>query len=242
MSLDKLYTIEVNDAVGRDTECPFCELEAMLERQALEFTLGSSYMESDVREQTAEQGFCRDHMMKMYRFGNALGNAWILKSRMEVLRKEYQTVGTDAKKGGLTGMLQKMRGKSSSSTGITYQEDTCFVCARIRKNKIQMMESFLYLLVNDKEFPELISHSKGFCLRHFPELLDVAERKLSQREKEQILPLLMDTMNRNLDRIQEDIDWFIEKYDYRNENEPWKNSKDAVQRTIQKINGIMPEV
>ena len=26
-------------------------------------------------------------------------------------------------------------------------------------------------------------------------------------------------------RIQEDIDWFVEKYDYRNKDADWKNSK-----------------
>ena len=47
-------------------------------------------------------------------------------------------------------------------------------------------------------------------------------------------------MNRELERIQEDIDWLIEKYDYRNGDKDWKNSKDAVQRTMQKIVGGHP--
>ena len=43
-----------------------------------------------------------------------------------------------------------------------------------------------------------------------------------------------------LARIQEDIDWFVEKYDYRNKDANWKNSKDAVPRTMQKITGGYP--
>jgi hypothetical protein len=40
-----------------------------------------------------------------------------------------------------------------------------------------------------------------------------------------------------MDRIQEDISWFIKKFDYRFENESWKNSKDAVERTVNKVRG-----
>ena len=40
---------------------------------------------------------------------------------------------------------------------------------------------------------------------------------------------------KNLDLLQEDIDWFIQKFDYRFKDEPWKNSKDALQRTILKV-------
>lgn len=47
-------------------------------------------------------------------------------------------------------------------------------------------------------------------------------------------------MEGELARMQEDIDWFIEKYDYRNADADWKTSKDAVQRTMQKIVGGYP--
>ena len=40
-----------------------------------------------------------------------------------------------------------------------------------------------------------------------------------------------------MDRIQEDISWFIKKFDYRYQNEPWKNSQDAVPRTVNKLRG-----
>ena len=51
---------------------------------------------------------------------------------------------------------------------------------------------------------------------------------------------LTELTSRNLDRIQEDIDWLIEKYDYRNRDADWKQSKDAIQRGMQKIRGGYP--
>ena len=84
---EKLYTIELHDALQAGDECPFCWLERKLEQSAIEFVLGCSYMESDVREQTDNQGFCRKHTKMMFDYGNTLGNAWILKTRLKHMRE-----------------------------------------------------------------------------------------------------------------------------------------------------------
>ena len=73
---EKLYTIPLNDAVNAGDECPFCYIERNVEQDLMDFVLGScaSYMESDVREDTDREGFCRTHMKKMFDYGNTLGN------------------------------------------------------------------------------------------------------------------------------------------------------------------------
>ena len=35
------------------------------------------------------------------------------------------------------------------------------------------------------------------------------------------------------------VDWFIKKFDYRFQDEPWKDSKDAVERAILKLSGVL---
>ena len=71
---EKLYTIPLNDAVNANDECPFCFIERELEQNSLDFVLGnsSSYMESDIRDQTDNTGFCRVHMKKMFDYGLSL--------------------------------------------------------------------------------------------------------------------------------------------------------------------------
>ena len=58
---EQLYTIPLNDAFAANDECPFCFIEQKLEQDLLDFTLGSSssYMESDIRDMTDKEGFCR---------------------------------------------------------------------------------------------------------------------------------------------------------------------------------------
>jgi hypothetical protein len=47
-------------------------------------------------------------------------------------------------------------------------------------------------------------------------------------------------MEKNLVRVKEDLDWLIAKYDYRNAGADWKNSRDALQRAMQKLEGLYP--
>lgn len=82
--------------------------------------------------------------------------------------------------------------------------------------------------------------SKGFCLPHYAHVLEICREKAKPRERELWLPRLKELMARNLDRVQEDIDWLIEKYDYRNKDADWKQSQDAVPRTMQKLVGGHP--
>jgi hypothetical protein len=43
----------------------------------------------------------------------------------------------------------------------------------------------------------------------------------------------------NMKRVRDDLDWFIDKFDYRYADRPWNNSKDALPRTIIKTNSVI---
>lgn len=240
---EKLYTIELTDALKSGDECPFCHLERKLEQTAIEFVLGSSYMESDIREQTDQKGFCRNHTKKMFDYGNSLGNAWILKSRMEFLRKGLGKQ-MDAFTPEKTSMLDKWKKKDSSGTCVSQwireEESHCYICERVKETYGRVLQTFVHQVKHDQDFLTMIQESKGFCIHHFADLVDVCEKNLELKEKEALFPVLFGQMGAELNRIQEDIDWLIEKYDYRNADQDWKNSKDALPRTMQKMVGGYP--
>ena len=80
-------------------------------------------------------------------------------------------------------------------------------------------------------------NGKGFCLPHLGQLIEVAAEELNAKELGEFIRMVTDVETKNLDRIQEDISWFIKKFDYRFEGDSWKNSKDAVERTVNKTRG-----
>lgn len=239
---EKLYTIEVMDAVKAGNECPCCYLERILEQNAIEFALGASYMEDDIREKTDKQGFCRKHTKMMYDYGNSLGNAWILKTRLAAVRKRLESTDmtTVQEKKSWFGRGKREEGKMTPVSWVREEPEHCYLCKKIDETYERMIDTFVYLLNKDKEFLDILKSGKGFCLPHFADLLERCYDKLDDKKKAEVLPVLKNLMLSNLERVQEDINWFIEKFDYQNQDADWKNSRDAVPRTMQKLTGGYP--
>ena len=63
---EKLYTIPVNDAFQSDCECPICFMKHTLEVNGVDYVMGASYMEDDVRAETDKYGFCNKHVKMLY--------------------------------------------------------------------------------------------------------------------------------------------------------------------------------
>ena len=64
--------------------------------------------------------------------------------------------------------------------------------------------------------------------------------KLNEKEKEELFAIVFPLMKANMERLQEDVNWMIEKFDHRNANADWKTSRDAIQRGMQKLKGGYP--
>ena len=96
------------------------------------------------------------------------------------------------------------------------------------------------MIRTEPEFLNQLQASKGFCVPHFSDLLQACQEEFSPQEAGRVVPALYQLMEENLKRIQEDIDWFIDKFDYQNQDADWKTSKDAVPRTMQKLVGTYP--
>lgn len=244
---EKLYTIPLNDAVNEQDECPFCFIERKLEQDALDFTLGSSssYMESDIREQTDKAGFCREHTKKMFDYGNTLGNALILKTHYQKLRKEMEAQfrSFSPEKTPLLAKLKRSNDhaeKNAIQVWTSSKDCSCFICKTVDETFQRYIATFFYLYKNDGAFKEKIHNGKGFCLHHFGILCSNADLYLNEKEKAMFYPAMFEVMQKNFARIEEDITWLIDKFDYRNKDADWKNSQDALQRGMQKLRGGYP--
>ncbi len=241
---EKLYTIPLNDAMNADDECPFCYVERNVEQDLMDFVLGSgsSYMESDVRDDTDKEGFCRAHYKKMFDYGNTLGNGWILKTHLMRLRKELAKETGSYSPGKTKVLSRKKSGEANNSitAWVRDKENSCYICNRFHDMYDRYLDTFFYLYEKDDAFRDKFSHGKGFCMTHFGDLCEAAEDKLPDKEKKEFFRILFDRMNTNMDRIQEDVNWLIEKFDYLHKDDDWKNSKDAVPRAMQKLKGSYP--
>ena len=244
---EKLYTIPLNDAMNENDECPFCFLERKLLQKTIDFVLGSSssYMESDIREKTDEAGFCRLHTKMMFDYGNALGNALILQTHLKKVRKELHDQLAGYSPAGKGGFFKRITSKKSDETNTIRawadgRESSCYICERMKDEFVCYISTFFFMYKKDEAFREKVKNCKGFCIPHFGELMEEAEKELSGDQLQEFASHMSSVMEDNFNRIQEEIDWFVDKFDYRNKDADWKNSRDALQRTMQKLHSGYP--
>lgn len=247
---EQLYTIPLMDAFRAHEECPFCFIERNLEQHAIDFTLGSgaSYMEDDVRAETDKMGFCKEHYRQMFVYGNRLGSALILETHLKKLLKELKNEMDHFSGKTKTSLIERLKKNTVSeecSNNVTkwirHQTATCYICDHIKNNYDRYLATFFDLYKkNDPEFMDLLKNGKGFCLSHFGDLLEAAPNYLNEKEQVSLRQILFPQMETNLNRIIEDVDWFQKKFDYRFKDADWKDSKDAVQRAMQKAGSGYP--
>lgn len=234
---EQLYTIPVNDAFSADCECPLCIMHKTLEDNAIAYTMGPSYMEEDVREKTDALGFCNEHLRMLYDNQNRLGLALILDTHLQKINNDLEKLQSNAPKIG--GSLFKKKATASSiAEYLENLQSNCFVCDKINNTFSHYIATIFYLYKKDSAFQSTFQASKGFCLEHYGLLYEEAPNHLSGDTLTQFLDQLNHLFLDNMKRVKEDVDWFINKFDYRYADEPWKNSKDAVNRAIQKTNGL----
>ena len=219
------FTIPVNEAFEASAEnpacgCPFCALYRKLEEDELDLILGASMMEPDVRIKTNREGFCRLHYDMMFVRKNRLGMALTLESHLDELKKEIRDGGL----GGGQGNKPIKR--------ISALEETCYVCRRISDNFEHMIDTAVYLWERDEDFPKKLKAQPYFCLPHYRKLLQYGQKRLPKRELKEFCAQCATIVETYLDTLKEDVSWFCKKFDYRFQDEPWKNSKDAVERAI----------
>ena len=242
-------TIPIWDAAKLEGECLLCALERRTELGEAERYLGASVMEPDTRIRVNERGFCRKHHAMLFTMSNRLGHALMLESHMienrERLQKSWQTLEKAGEQLSAVTLGDRLNGKAKAARETVVQEakkiqqmaGTCVMCDTIEDNMLRYLHTFFHLYQSDGEFRRKFKESKGLCIPHTGQLLEVAAEELHPKELGEFVRELAGMERTNLDRIQEDISWFIKKFDYRFEKEDWKNSRDAVERTVNKTRG-----
>lgn len=241
---EMLYQIPLNDAFRSGDECPFCYVERDVEQNLIDYVLGScaSYMERDMRDITDHKGFCRAHFKKMLDFGNTLGNAWILKTHYMRINSELEDVIKKQRHVKITLKDRLKGGGRKTPIGVWAQEKekSCYICEEFEKTFDRYVDTFFHMYKNDPKFPEMVAACKGFCIPHFGRIMEEAEFTLSQKEMSDFYPMITRIMMENMERLQEDVSWLVNKFDYTYADADWKNSRDANPRAMQKLKGGHP--
>lgn len=219
---ETICTIPINDVFGPCDGCPLCRLHNLLEKNAVEYITGSAMMEPDIRVETNKKGFCSTHLDKMLSSGKRLQNALILETHLEKILEDF--------------LPEKPKSKidKKSLVQLHEMEQSCFVCDKIEWGMTHMYETVFRSYETDEDFKKLYNEQTHICLPHYKELMIASTAKNGIRSKFAI-EFNTDTqalVRRYLVELKSDISHFCTMFDYKNVGGDWKNSKDAIERSI----------
>jgi transposase len=123
----------------------------------------------------------------------------------------------------------------SASAFLEGLDESCVVCERMTRIMDRYADVVLWMYFKDSDFRKRIVEGKGFCLPHYKLLLQSAKKYLSPKNRTVFVSEMNALMKSNMDRILKDVQWFAQKFDYRNKSASWGTAKDAVPRAIGKI-------
>jgi len=234
---ENIYTIPVYDGFNEECECPFCAMKNKIEKDTINFILGPSYMEPDFREQTNNLGFCNNHFRLLYLEKNRLGLALISHTHMQKVKKDLTNILEKQTIHSKKGIFKNKKLNTENPLGnyIKSFNDNCYICDKINTSIERYIDTFFYLWKKDENLRNLVKNGKGFCINHFYMLFETSSLKLNDKDLMEFLNILVPIQLENLERIEKDLEWFTCKFDYRFKDEPWKNSKDALPRSIIKL-------
>ncbi|HHW70719.1 MAG TPA: ABC transporter substrate-binding protein [Clostridiales bacterium] len=250
-------TIPIWDAYHEKTECPLCLLKTKSECDYIDSFLGGSVMEPDTRIEVNEKGFCPNHFQMLYDAQNRLGLALMshtyLKETFKKMQEYVKSLEKFSKNKGqdifsqLSTIIKGKHDKTSSNpieqfaNWLNEKVESCIICERLDYTLNRYAYTIIYLWDRDKNFQKTFKDSKGFCIPHFSLILSMAVESLNEKKQKEFLDDIIPIQVENLERLDEELLWFTQKFDYRNQDKPWGDSKDALPRAIQKLSGAIVE-
>ena len=240
---EKIYTIPVNDAYAAPGPCPLCTLAATMNENLLTYYLGPALMEPDVRKVTNEKGFCRKHLADLYnREENRLGLGLTLHTHTSDLVSDLNLALSQSAPAGnarlFSGRQKDFRQNLlAMAEKIEQRANSCIICERLEHTMDRYLDVIFYQYFSDPAFKKHFDECSGYCLPHVALLLRGAARYLNQNQAAEFVGCLSSIQNQSLETLRNDVEWFTLKYDYRNHQKDWKNSKDALPRAIRKLGG-----
>ena len=234
-----LDTIPVLDAYKTGCECPLCQLRIACEDSYVDSMLGAAYMEPDCRVRTNEVGFCTRHFQLMYDRRNRLGLALMTHTHMQEVISSVESIlkADEPARGGLLASLRGGRDEGGTPQKIRARMSGCVICEQMEGAVNRYAYTIAQLYGTNSEFKAMFDGSKGFCLPHLALVLEMAEKTLSGEALRAFKAAVSAVERPNLKRIEGELEWFTLKFDYRNTDKPWGNSRDAVERAINKLMG-----
>ena len=210
--------IRIYESFEKKEKCALCRCIEDFENQVLNAISTDLVMDLEFFTKFGnEYTFCDYHMSKIEDMQDKLGMAIMLKKLITLEIRKMESGQIENKKTKL--FMKKSNDKK------------CFVCEKVNLKAMNMdIDITLDLWKNTNSFRENFRSQQCFCFKHNKLLLNGAKDKFNKNDFEIFKEEITAVQLKYCKELENDLEWFINKFDYRYQNEPWYNSKDSLYR------------
>ena len=219
---ENICTIHINDVFEPKSGCHMCSMEAMLEKNYVEYITGAAMMEPDIRTDTNNMGFCYTHFNMMVHHGKRLPNALILDTHLDKLMTEL--------------IPKEVKGKPDKKKLAKLEEiqHSCYVCNKMDWGMKHLMETIFKTWEKEEEFRQLYAQQPYICMKHYTMLMKAAMNKgVSSKNLPEFYRVTSSLTGGYLESLRKDIAHFCTMFDYRAQGQDWGTSKDSIERSVE---------
>ena len=227
----QLETIPVHDAWASGVPCPLCTLMSEAEERHVEYYLGNSVMNPETRVLVNKTGFCPHHFSMMREAGHAHHLGLIAHTHLQQVRMNMS--------GALKNLSEQASVKSAAvfASKIRSQSRECLICQSMERDLKRYSYTAVRLFIDEREFRDLFMESRGPCLLHAADLVEIAAEVLKKKDMKFFFAELGTHLGELLEELEADVLRFTQKFDSQNDNIEWGNSRDAHARAVQTLSG-----
>ena len=212
----------VKDKIKESSECPLCAVQKIVEEQFLHEFLNDAVMEDNTRIKVGKYGFCEKHFDMLFARPNKLSVALQVRTRLDNMQ-------------GLLSPAKSANGAKKLAQNIEKSVQTCVLCDYVQNSMVKYYKTIAQMYLKEKEFYKLLLSSKGFCMKHYAELLRYSS--YAGFASKNYLNILATVQQRAMETLQQELKTFCDKHDYRNALEPLGSAENALPNTRVRLYG-----
>lgn len=231
----ELETIPVWDALEKGDECLMCLLMKEAHKDAISYYMGSSVMHSETRVEVNKTGFCPTHWKDLMEYRSAQSLSLVSHTFLQETIKELATYKKSISKSKKGKGLEKEITKLFSF--LEKREKGCVVCTKMENRLLRYAFTLVKLFTENSDFKTAFLHSKGLCLYHTKDVLEMAKKVLDKENFYTFSNELIALEYANLERLEKEVLWMTQKYKSEHIHSPWNGCEDAHTRVVNKFIG-----
>ncbi len=225
----ELQTIPIHDALDKDTECCLCSLMKESLEHSLDYFLGSSVMNPETRVKANNIGFCPEHFKALSERNKAQSLALLCDTFIE------QTLKTYDKDYKVKSNINKSIDTINKEIDKRYKG--CLICSKMENSIKRYSYTIAYLWKIEPSFKERLKNSKGFCMYHTKDVLEISKEALSKSERKEFVEFIIQLQKEKLTRLKKEVYHVTQMYKSENKGMSWNGCEDAHKRAVKSMVG-----